>query len=147
MTARSRMRHALTVEPLPRQRRRGIDGDAVRQPRRAVDLTDLVNLLPWVLAIIVARLLGKGLAVFATARPSGLAWRQAAALTLALQPMSSLSVLLVADTFGWRAQLPGADGNVIQALLVATTLMQLTGPLWTLLPLKYVVREADETQN
>ena len=33
---------------------------------------------------------------------------------------------------------------VIQALLVATTLMQLSGPLWTLLPLKHVAREADE---
>ena len=45
--------------------------------------------------------------------------------------MSSLAVLLAADTFGWRTQLPGVDGNVLQALLVATTLMQLSGPLWT----------------
>jgi hypothetical protein len=63
------------------------------------------------------------------------------ALTLALQPMSSLSVLLVADSFGWRTQLPSADASVIQALLVATTLMQLSGPLWTLLPLKHIARE------
>ena len=42
-------------------------------------VTELVDLLPWVVAIIVARLLGKGLAIFATARPSGLSWRQAAA--------------------------------------------------------------------
>ena len=32
-----------------------------------------------------------------------------AALTLALQPMSSLAVLLAADTFGWPAQLPRMD--------------------------------------
>jgi Kef-type K+ transport system membrane component KefB len=147
MTARSRMRHRLTVEPYLGSAGAALTVMLFVSFGVLSTITDLVNLLPWVLAIIVARLLGKGLAIFATARPSGLSWRQAAALTLALQPMSSLSVLLVADSFGWRTQLPGADGNVIQALLVATTLMQLTGPLWTLLPLKHVVREADETQN
>jgi Kef-type K+ transport system membrane component KefB len=147
MTARSRMRHRLTVEPYLGSAGAALTVMLFVSFGVLSTITDLVNLLPWVLAIIVARLLGKGLAIFATARPSGLSWRQAAALTLALQPMSSLSVLLVADSFGWRTQLPGADANVIQALLVATTLMQLTGPLWTLLPLKYVVREADETQN
>jgi hypothetical protein len=39
-------------------------------------------------------------------------------------------VLLVAPSFGWPAQLPGLDAQVLQALLVATTLMQLSGPLW-----------------
>jgi len=63
---------------------------------------------------------------------------------LALQPMSSLSVLLVADSFGWRTQLPGADPDVIQALLIATTLMQLSGPLWTLWPLRHIVGEAGD---
>ena len=59
--------------------------------------------------------------------------------------MSSLSVLLVADSFGWRTQLPGADADVIQALLIATTLMQLSGPLWTLWPLQHTSRgEADD---
>ena len=82
--------------------------------------------------------------MLATARPSGLGWRQAAALTLALQPMSSLAVLLAADTFGWPAQLPRMDAAVLQALLAATTLMQLTGPLWSLLALRHVARETDE---
>ena len=98
----------------------------------------------WVLAIIVARLIGKGIAVLATARHSGIGWRQAAALTLALQPMSSLAVLLAADTFGWPAQLPRMDAAVLQALLAATTLMQLTGPLWSLLALRHVAPETDE---
>jgi len=53
-------------------------------------------------------------------------------------------VLLVADSFGWRAQLPGADPEVIQALLIATTLMQLSGPLWTLWPLERIVRETGD---
>ena len=86
--------------------------------------------------------MGKGLAVALLARPSGLGWRQAAALTLALQPMSSLAVLLAADSFRWHGQFPGMDALVMQALLAATTLMQLSGPLWTSLALRQVAREA-----
>src|SRR5204862_8059279 len=82
---------------------------------------------PWVLAIIGARFAGKGLAVVGTARLSGLGWRQAGALTLALQPMSSLAVLLAASTFAWPTQLPKMDTGVLQALPAATTLMQVTG--------------------
>ena len=72
---------------------------------------------------------------------SGLGWRQALALTLALQPMSSLAVLLAADTFGWPSQLPGIDRSVLQALLLATTVMQLSGPLWVQWGLRQVARE------
>jgi len=43
--------------------------------------------------------------------------------------MSSLAVLLTADTFGWPSQLPGANGGVLQALLISTTLLQFIGPL------------------
>ena len=78
------------------------------------------------------------------ARPSGLSWRQALGLTLALQPMSSLAVLLVADDFHWSAQLPGMDPAVMQALLVAAAAMQLTGPLWLKLALQRVAGECDE---
>ena len=38
----------------------------------------------------------------------------------------------------------GADASVIQALLIATTLMQLSGPLWTLWPLKHIVDESGD---
>jgi len=31
----------------------------------------------------------------------------------------------------------------MQALLIATTLMQLTGPLWALWPLQYIARECE----
>ena len=68
-------------------------------------------------------------------------WRQAGALTLALQPMSSLAVLLAADTFGGAANPPGVDIFALQALLIATTLMQLTGPVWTSLALRQVAHE------
>jgi len=143
MIARSRMRHALTVEP-----QLGSAGAALSVVLFIflgvlLTLDHLRSLWPWVLAIIAARMVGKGVAVALLARPSGLGWRQAGALTIALQPMSSLAVLLAADTFDWRSQLPGVDLPVLQALLVATTLMQLTGPLWTTLALKSVARESE----
>jgi len=141
MTARTRMRHRLTVEPYMGSAGAALTVMLFVSFGVLSTLTDLRTLWPWVLAIIVARLLGKAAAIFATARPSGLSWRQAGALTLALQPMSSVSVLLVADSFAWTPQLPGADASVIQALLVATTLMQLSGPLWTVWPLKRIVGE------
>lgn len=141
MVARHQMRHALTVEP-----QLGSAG-AVLSVLLMICLGVLLTLdgitvlWPWVLAIIGARLVGKGLVVALLARPSGLGWRQAAALTLALQPMSSLAVLLAADSFGWPAQFPGIEPTVLQALLAAITLMQLTGPLWTTLALRQVARE------
>jgi Kef-type K+ transport system membrane component KefB len=142
MVARSRMRHGLTVEP-----QLGSAGAALVVVLfiffgLLLTLDHLGSLWPWVLAIVVARVVGKGLAVVLLARPSGLGWRQAGALTLALQPMSSLAVLLAADTFAWSTQLPGMDASVLHALLAATTLMQLTGPLWTTLALKLVACEA-----
>lgn len=141
MVARSRMRHGLTVEP-----QLGSAGAILVVVLficlgLLLTLEDFATLWPWVLAIIGARALGKGVAVALLARPSGLGWRQAAALTMALQPMSSLAVLLAADTFSWTSQLPGMEAHVLQALLLATTLMQLSGPLWTQVALQYVARE------
>ena len=143
MVARARMRHGLTVEP-----QLGSAGAAlgiVLFICLGVLLTvdHLLSLWPWVVAIIVARMLGKAVAVAVLARPSGLGWQQASALVLALQPMSSLAVLLAADTFDWASQFPTMERPALQALLVATTLMQLSGPLWTTLALKIVARESN----
>ena len=129
MVARSRMAHGLTVEP-----QLGTAGATLSVMLficlgMLFTLDGFSTLWPWVLVIVVARLLGKGIAIAALARPSGLGWRQAGALTIALQPMSSLAVLLTADTFGWPSQLPGAVGGVLQALLISTTLLQFIGPL------------------
>jgi Kef-type K+ transport system membrane component KefB len=147
MTARSRMGHRLNVEP-----HLGSAGAALTvllfiSLGLLFTVRDLTSLWPWVLAIIAARLLGKGIGVMLLARPSGLSWRQAAALLLALQPMSSLAVLLVADSFGWNAQLVGIESRWLQALLVATTLMQLSGPLWVQFALARVARELPEAGN
>jgi NhaP-type Na+/H+ or K+/H+ antiporter len=129
MVARSRMAHGLTVEP-----QLGTAGATLSVMLficlgMLFTLDGFSTLWPWVLVIIVARLIGKGIAIAVLARPSGLGWRQAGALTIALQPMSSLAVLLTADTFGWPSQLPGANGGVLQALLISTTLLQFIGPL------------------
>ena len=142
MVARHQMRHNLTVEP-----QLGSAGAVLAVLLMIClgvlfTLDGIASLWPWVIAIIAARLLGKGLVVALLARPSGLGWRQAGALTLALQPMSSLAVLLAASSFDWSGQFPGVDAGVLQALLIATTLMQLTGPLWTTLALRRLVHEA-----
>jgi Kef-type K+ transport system membrane component KefB len=141
MTARWRMQHTLTVEPLL-----GSAG-AVLNVLLFVSLGLLFSLegfftvWPWALAIVAARLIGSALAVGALARPSGLGWRQSAGLTVALQPMSSLAVLMAADSFGWASQLGGIDSRTLQALLVATMLMQLSGPLWSRLGLRRIAGE------
>jgi Kef-type K+ transport system membrane component KefB len=142
VVARGRMRHGLTVEP-----QLGSAGAALSvllfiSLGVLLTLDGMASLWPWVLVIIAARFVGKGVAIALLARPSGLSWQQATALTLALQPMSSLAVLLAADTFNWSTQLPGADSMVLQALLAATTLMQLTGPLWTTFALRHVAHES-----
>jgi Kef-type K+ transport system membrane component KefB len=141
MTARWRMQHALTVEPML-----GSAG-AVLSVLLFVSLGLLFSLegffsvWPWALAIVAARLIGSALAVSALARASSLGWRQSAGLTVALQPMSSLAVLMAADSFGWASQLGGVDSRTLQALLVATMLMQLTGPLWSQLGLRRIAGE------
>jgi Kef-type K+ transport system membrane component KefB len=125
------MGHALTVEP-----QLGSAGAVLTvllfiALGMLFTLDGLASLWPWVLAILVARLAGKGFAVALLARLSALGWRQAAALTLALQPMSSLAVLLAGNTFGWNSQLPGVTAGVLQAVLIATTVLHLVGPVLT----------------
>ena len=142
MTARERMRHGLTVEPHLGSAGAVLNVLLFISTGLLFSLDGARTLLPWVAALIGARLLGSALAVAGFARLSGLGWRQAGALTLALQPMSSLAVLLAADNFGGASNLPGVDGFALQALLVATTVMQLTGPVWTSLALRHVARES-----
>jgi Kef-type K+ transport system membrane component KefB len=143
MVARARMRHGLTVEP-----QLGSVGAALSVVLFIclgvlINVDGFLEVWLWVLTIVVARLVGKGAAVALLARPSGLDWRQSAALTLALQPMSSLAVLLAADTFDWASQLAEVDRPVLRALLIATALMQLLGPLWTTFALKRVACESN----
>jgi Kef-type K+ transport system membrane component KefB len=141
MTARSLMGHRLTVEPYLGSAGAALTVLLFISLGVLFTLDGLRQVWPWALALVAARLVGKGLGVALLARPSGLGWRQALGLTLALQPMSSLAVLLVAEDFVWSAQLPGFDPAVMQALLVATAVMQLSGPLWLDLALRRVADE------
>ncbi|HMO46616.1 MAG TPA: cation:proton antiporter [Rubrivivax sp.] len=147
MTARSLMGHRLSIEPYL-----GSAGAALMvllfiSLGVLFTVEGVRQVWPWVLVLIAARLVGKGIGVAALARPSGLGWRQALGLTLALQPMSSLAVLLVADNFRWGEQLRGYDPGVMQALLLAAAAMQLTGPLWLKLALQHVAEECREESS
>ena len=144
MSARALMGHRLSVEPSMGSAGAALTVLLFISLGVLFSVDGLSRVWPWVLALIAARLVGKGIGVALLARPSGLSWRQTLALTLALQPMSSLAVLLVADDFHWSQQLPGMDPAVMQALLVAAAAMQLTGPLWLQLALKRVAGECDE---
>jgi len=146
VTARARMRHGLTVEPHLGSAGAVLNVMLFISVGLLFTLDHAWALWPWALAIVLGRLLASGLAVGALARLSGLGWKQAAGLVLALQPMSSLTVLLAASTFGWSSQLPGVDEKVVHALLIATTLMQLTGPIWTQLSLRHLAAESNEAR-
>jgi Kef-type K+ transport system membrane component KefB len=142
VSARSRMGHALTVEPHLGSAGAALNVVLFLSLGLLFTVDGFLSLWPWVIAILVARLAAAAVAVTLLAPRAGLSYRQAGALALALQPMSGLAVLLAADTFGWTSQLPGADARVMQALLVAITLMQATGPIWTQASLRRLAGEA-----
>ena len=142
ISARQRMGHTLTVEPHLGSAGAALNVVLFLSLGLLFTLDGFWTLWPWALAIIVARLVASGIALGALAPRAGLSWRQSAALTLALQPMSGLAVLLAADTFGWTRQLPGMDVQVMQALLIATTVMQAIGPIWTQESLRRLAGEA-----
>lgn len=144
MTARALMGHRLTVEPYLGSAGAALTVLLFISLGVLFTFDGAPQVWPWVLALIAARLIGKGVGVALLARPSGLDWRQALGLTLSLQPMGSLAVLLVADNFRWGQQLPGLDPAVLQALLVCAAAMQLTGPLWLNLGLRRVAGECQE---
>lgn len=144
MAARSRMGHTLTVEP-----QLGSAGAVLTvllfiALGMLFTLDGIGELWPWVVAILLGRLVGKGVAVAMLTRLSALGWRQAAALTLALQPMSSLAVLLAGNTFGWASQLTGVAGSVLQVLLIATTVSHLIGPVLTQWSLRFLAAECPQ---
>jgi hypothetical protein len=90
-----------------------------------------------VVAFIVARFLGKALALlifspFAAIRPGG-----AGLLALALLPMSSLAVLMVHDT---AALYPGFGRELSVVVLSAVAVLELLGPIAT----QYALRHAGE---
>jgi NhaP-type Na+/H+ or K+/H+ antiporter len=75
--------------------------------------------------LIVARLVGKMVGVLAFAKPSGLNWKQGAALGLSLSPMSALAYLLVDDTY---TLYPNFDPMLRAVVMCSIVVLQLVGP-------------------
>ncbi|HVE05731.1 MAG TPA: cation:proton antiporter [Paraburkholderia sp.] len=77
------------------------------------------------IGLIVARLVGKMVGVLAFAKPSGLNWKQGAALGLSLSPMSALAYLLVDDTY---TLYPNFDPTLRAVVMCSIVVLQLVGP-------------------
>jgi Sodium/hydrogen exchanger family len=77
-------------------------------------------------ALVLARMLAKGVAVIALARPSGLGLGQAACLAVSLTPMSATAWVLALD-FSARHAAVGAQ--LMPVLLAALALLELAAPL------------------
>lgn len=75
--------------------------------------------------LIIARLIGKLVGVLAFAKPSGLNWKQGAALGLSLSPMSALAYLLVDDTY---TLYPNFDPALRAIVMCTIVVLQLVGP-------------------
>jgi Kef-type K+ transport system membrane component KefB len=86
-----------------------------------------------VLAFIVARFVGKGLALVALGRLSGVRPASAGLLTLALMPMSGLAVVMVLDT---AAMYPAFGGELAAVVLTAVALLEILGPAATQVALR-----------
>ncbi len=90
------------------------------------------------IGFIAARFVGKAVPLFLLARPSALSLRKASLVNLGLMPMSGLTLLMLADL---TTLFPEMTGEVAATVLLATTILTLTGPLAT----EYAIRRAGES--
>ncbi len=90
-----------------------------------------------VVAFIVARFLGKGLAILAFGPLSGVRPRTAGLLTVTLLPMSGLAVVMVLDT---AAMYPAFGGELAAVVLSAVAVLEILGPIAT----QFALRRAGE---
>jgi Kef-type K+ transport system membrane component KefB len=86
-----------------------------------------------VIAFIVARFLGKGLAILAFGSLSGVRPRTAGLLTVTLLPMSGLAVVMVLDT---AAMYPAFGGELAAVVLSVVAVLEILGPIATQVALK-----------
>ncbi len=103
----------------------------------SVEFTALPGVAVAVLAFIVARFAGKGLAILAFGRLSGVRPRTAGLLSLALLPMSGLAVVMVLDT---QALYPAFGGELAAVVLTAVAVLEILGPIAT----QFALRRAGE---
>lgn len=99
----------------------------------SLEFTVLPAVAAAVAAFIVARYLGKGLALLAFGRLSGVRPGSAGLLALALQPMSGLAVVMVLDT---AALYPAFGGRLGAVVLSAVAVLEILGPIATQFALK-----------
>lgn len=92
-----------------------------------------------VACFIIARFLGKAIAIYAFSGATGLRTRGAGLLSVALLPMSGLAVVMLHDAQGL---VPGLRGELGAIVLSAIAILELAGPVATQLAL----RRAGETQ-
>ena len=78
------------------------------------------------LALVAARMLAKGLAVLALAKPSGLGIGQAACLAIGLTPMSATAWVLTMD---FVARHPNVGAQMMPVMLASLALLELAAPL------------------
>ena len=78
------------------------------------------------LVLIAGRLLGKLLPTLLLARKSGLSYRQALALGLALTPMSGIAFVLTAD---FMSNFPQAGARVGEIALASLCILEIVGPV------------------
>lgn len=90
------------------------------------------------LAVIAARFVGKAVPLFLLARPSALPVRKASLVTLALMPMSGLTLLMLGDL---TALFPEMANEVVATVLLATTILTFAGPPMT----EFAIRRAGES--
>ena len=88
-------------------------------------------------AFIVARFLGKAVAILVFARLSGVRPGGAGLLSLALLPMSGLAVVMVNDT---AALYPAFGAELSAVVLSAVAVLELLGPIAT----QYALRRSGE---
>lgn len=86
-----------------------------------------------VIAFVVARFLGKGIAILAFGPLSGVRPQSAGLLTVTLLPMSGLAVVMVLDT---AAMYPAFGGELAAVVLSAVAVLEIVGPIATQVALK-----------
>jgi NhaP-type Na+/H+ or K+/H+ antiporter len=89
------------------------------------------------LALIAVRFTGKTLGVLALARPSALASRKAALLSIGLAPMSGIALMLVQDTLSLY---PEFGAQLSAVMFSAIVMLEILGPL----AVHYAIKEAGE---
>ena len=86
-----------------------------------------------VIAFIVARFVGKGVAILAFGPLSGVRPQSAGLLTVSLLPMSGLAVVMVLDT---AAMYPAFGGELAAVVLSVVAVLEILGPIATQAALK-----------